>query len=291
MLAHQLKSFKGFTLIEKLRLLFSIPAKKMVNGNAENLIRIRGVLYRIIEMGGTVKNQGDCIEVSCPVSFSTKPVTFLLRKKTTDFVIFSEIILDKGGDYTLIKEIAEKNGISIHTIVDAGANIGCATVYFQSLFPGAKTICVEADKENHKVLSNNIALNKYDTVTALQKAFWNTNEELNFGIGIRGKREKELSFSVVEEGGTKVQGFTFADCLKTLSTNHIDLLKIDIEGAEKALIEDKEGFTYLLDHTQILAIELHHEVVNPLDFIEIIKNAGFSYIQYGEITICWRKLS
>lgn len=291
MFTQQIKSFQGFSLVEKLRLLLSIPIKKIVNTNAENLIRIRGVLYRILEIGGSVKNRGACIEVSFPFLPSKKVVKFLLRKQATDVVIFSEIILQKGGDYKLIGEIAEKNGITIETIVDAGANIGCATIHFRNIFPAAKMVCIEADRENFGMLSQNIQLNNDKHTTALQKAFWINNDVLNFGVGIRGNREKELSFGVIEEGGTKVTGITFSDCMRTLSTDRIDLLKIDIEGAEKALIEDKEGFMHLLNHTQILAIELHHEVIHPLDFIDIIKSAGFSYMQYGEITICWRKLS
>ena len=289
MLTQQIESFHGFSFIEKIKLLVSIPIKKLVNGGVENLIKTRGVLYRIIQRGGSVKNLGRYIEISFPSVLSKKDTKFLLRKKTTDVSIFSEILLQNGGDYKLIPAIVEKNHIVVRNIVDAGANIGCASIFFRQLYPEARMVCIEPDNGNFEMLQKNISLNKDQYTIPVQKAFWINNDELNFGVGIRGIREKELSFGLTEKGETKVKGFTFSDCLNLLSTDMVDLLKIDIEGAEKALIENKENFLRLLNHTRVLAIELHHEVVNLLDFIDLIKEAGFDYLQHGEITICWRK--
>ena len=289
MLSHQIKSFHGFSFVEKAKLIFSIPIRKLISKQAEELIIARGILYRIVEKGGEVNKLDNCIQV-CTTCISSKPIKFLLRKNSTDLSIFSEIIVNKGGGYKMVPVIAKKNNIRINTIIDAGANVGCATVFFRENYPESKIISIEPDNGNFEMLNRNIRINNYNDIWVLRNAFWKNNEELNFGIGIRGSREKELSYGISESGSQKVSGVTFPDCLKMLSADTIDLLKIDIEGAEKALIDDLEGFHYMLDHTRILAIELHEEVVNLLDFFELVRNKGFDFIQYGEITICWKKI-
>jgi len=45
------------------------------------------------------------------------------------------------------------------TILDLGANIGLATVYFHRLFPAADLACVERFPQNLSILHENLALN------------------------------------------------------------------------------------------------------------------------------------
>jgi predicted RNA methylase len=75
-----------------------------------------------------------------------------LRTYSGDIFIFYEIFLDKA--YYLPKEWLGE----VKNIIDLGANIGMATLYYQTyLFPTAQYICVEASKQNVKVLKDNLA--------------------------------------------------------------------------------------------------------------------------------------
>ncbi|MFL5810757.1 MAG: FkbM family methyltransferase [Flavisolibacter sp.] len=287
-----LKSLSNFSLADRIKLVFGLLAKKAVRPGLEKLLRTETLLSNIYRSGGTAKDNGETIELSYKPSFSSSFIRFVIRKKSTDPVIFHEILMGKGGDYYLVPEIVNMVGLKVKTIVDAGANIGCATAYFKTQFSDARIISIEPAEENFRILQQNLSLNGFDDVKPMQNAFWINNDELNFGVGLRGTREKELSFGVsATETETKVKGLTFKDCLKLLGTDTIDILKIDIEGAEKTLIEDREGFAYLLDHTRILAIELHNEVVSTLEFIDLVERAGFAQLQTGEILLCWKRQS
>ena len=102
---------------------------------------------------------------------------------------------------------------------------------------------------------------------------------------------KELSFGVVEqsEETIKVKGITFRDCMKRLGTETVGLVKIDIEGAEAALINDKDGFKYIVEHSGILAIELHDEAVDLFEFYQLLDELGIAHMHKGETTFCWKK--
>ncbi|MDB6128911.1 MAG: FkbM family methyltransferase [Verrucomicrobiales bacterium] len=283
-------SLKCFSTAGKIRVLLGSLIRKLIGSKTERLLLLRFFIYNVLKTGGQVKVENSLIKVSLTPEGFKSPILFLLRQHSTDGVIFSEILLHRGGDYRILIEIAQRFHIHISTIVDAGANIGAATVYFGEAFRGAAILSIEPEEANFSILQQNIALNGNKNTEAIKRAFWINNETLNIGTGIRGTRERELSFSIVqEETSNKVQGFTFKDCLAHFNSQHIDLLKIDIEGAEKSLVQDEAGFAFLLDHIKMLAIELHHEAINPLDFIAIIEKAGFSHFQHGEITVCWKR--
>ena len=73
------------------------------------------------------------------------PIT--LRNGTSDHSVFLQIFLKEEYFYSYDK--------NIHTIVDAGANAGYATIYFASLFPNAEIIAIEPELENFKLLTKN----------------------------------------------------------------------------------------------------------------------------------------
>jgi hypothetical protein len=62
----------------------------------------------------------------------------------------------------------------------------------------------------------------------------------------------------------------------------IDILKIDIEGSERKLLEDSEQFSKALKITKFLAIEIHDEVVSRVDFTDFVQNLGFRIYAKGE---------
>jgi predicted O-methyltransferase YrrM len=42
-------------------------------------------------------------------------------------------------------------------VVDAGANIGLASLWFANQYPKAKIVCIEPDPENFRILKENLA--------------------------------------------------------------------------------------------------------------------------------------
>lgn len=277
-----------FSLPEQTMLLSGIFTRKVFGPNMGTikLLDNKRLIEIVLDNGGTVTKDPSGIIYTHQVN--GRELKMLLRKTGADEIIYRDIILRNGGDYGFIPEIAGHIGLDINTIIDAGANIGTATGYLKSMYPQAKVVSIEPEPGNYYILEKNMALNGFDDVVLCANAFWINNDELHIGVGVRGELAKELSFGIVDDGGIAVKGLTFKDCLALLATHKVDLLKMDIEGAEAAFINDRAGFEYMIAHTRLLAIELHEEAVDIFSFHELIDSMGLKHIQRGETTFCWR---
>ena len=70
------------------------------------------------------------------------------------------------------------------TILDCGANIGMASVYFQWLYPKSKIQAFEPDPQTFLLLEHNIARNRLN-VEPHNCALWNEDAELDFFVDLR----------------------------------------------------------------------------------------------------------
>lgn len=277
-----------FSLPEQTMLLSGILIRKVFGPNMGTikLLDNKSLIEIVLDNGGAVTKDPAGVILTNRVGKSE--LKMLLRKTGADDIIYRDIILRNGGDYGFITGLAGHIGLDIRTIIDAGANIGTATGYLKSMYPQAKVVCIEPEPGNYALLEKNMALNGFDDVVLCQNAFWINNDELHIGVGVRGELAKELSFAIVDDSEVAVKGLTFKDCLALLGAEKVDLLKMDIEGAEAAFINDRAGFDYMIAHTRLLAIELHEEAVDIFRFHELIDSMDLKHIQRGETTFCWR---
>lgn len=133
----------------------------------------------------------------------------------------------------------------ITTIVDAGAHIGDETIRLRAFHPTARILAIEADPENVATLRANCA---GDTgITVLHRALWPTHATVRIARGPCAQA------SHVGDEGTPVETVTPADLLDVCS-GAIDVLKIDIEGAERALFCDRAAADWLR-HVSMLIVE------------------------------------
>jgi FkbM family methyltransferase len=121
-------------------------------------------------------------------------------------------------------------------VIDCGANIGMATLYFKKLFPDAKVIGFEANPKIYQILKKNILNNNFSNVEMNNVALYDEEKELSFYAESAGN----LRGSLREDRGGKNKVIVQAKKLSTF-INHldkIDLIKIDVEGAEANIIND-----------------------------------------------------
>lgn len=168
-------------------------------------------------------------------------------------------------------------------IIDCGANIGLSAVYFANRFPTATIVAVEPDLNNFNFLKINTA--SYPNVHCLQKAIWpyaTKMELIDLGTGNWGLQTK---ISLNEKENT-IDAVTIDEIISNWNISKIDLLKIDIEGAEKELFA--ENYENWLDITEVLAIELHDFLdhsISPL-FHKAIAPYNFRKYFLGENLVC-----
>lgn len=139
--------------------------------------------------------------------------------------------------------------------MDAGANIGMTSIYYANKFPKARIIAVEPEPSNFRELLNNVA--PYPNITPIQAALWNRDCQLNLDSPkIESPGFDKFRFQVREKGTIPVPGMTMRTLMKKVGLNSIDLLKMDIEGAEIEAFENCDW----IDTVQAIAIELHDAI-------------------------------
>jgi FkbM family methyltransferase len=156
-------------------------------------------------------------------------------------------------------------------ILDCGANVGVSILYFKSLFPKSRIEAFEPDPKIIQNLKNNISANNISGVTVHQKAVWKNNDGISFGVeGADGG-----SVFLENKNTIKVETIRLKDLLA--KQTRVDVLKIDIEGAETEVIKDCNEE---LKKVKYLFVEYHSftskkQELNEL--LSVLTNNGFRY--------------
>ena len=170
----------------------------------------------------------------------------ILRNNSTDTNVFYQVFLEKS--YQI------KTNFKPKVIIDCGANIGLASVFFKNRYPEATIIAIEPEESNFKMLKANTNTNMYHNIHCLKKGVWNKSANLivnDNGYGNWGFTVDEVEY----ENSNTIAAISINEIMSKFNLQHIDILKIDIEGSEKELF--LENFENWLSKTKILIIELH----------------------------------
>ena len=201
------------------------------------------------------------------------------RRGTTDLTVFDQIFVER--EYRCLDHLS-----GLKTIIDLGANCGFSSSYLLSRFPESRLIAVEPDEGNFEALQRNLAAYG-DRAMAMKGAVWSHCTELSF---------KAETTSPGNEWGRRMTGDAPATALRVKAWDiptimqaarfeRIDLLKMDIEGAE-AEIFSASSLDWI-DRVGSMVIELHGpECEAALD--KALHGRGFALSRCGELTVCLR---
>jgi FkbM family methyltransferase len=170
-------------------------------------------------------------------------VRVILRLGTTDVAAFEHVFVNEEYGFTLAQMPS--------VIIDAGANVGMSAVYFSNRYPNARIIAVEPDPSSFSVLKKNAEL--YPNIIPVNAALWNSDSVVSLqdsGGGSWGMRVSKAENS----SSTSVRSMTFATLLSEYDVNQVDVLKVDIEGAECELFEDASVW---INQVKVICAELH----------------------------------
>lgn len=172
-------------------------------------------------------------------------------------------------------------------ILDIGAHIGLATLYFKKLYPNAHITAVEPHPTSFALLKKNCDENMLTHVTLYQAALVDNSDKHPHLTLHTDQTGKWLSTTGVvpqawngEQLTTELSVPTLT--LESLITGPIDVLKMDIEGAEqKVLMAAQKG----LHQVQELFVEFHPHADQDLAALSrFLEETGFdlSYTQDGK---------
>ena len=170
----------------------------------------------------------------------------LLRPGTSDLLCFRQVFLrDEYGP--MLDNVRDPK-----LIVDCGANIGLTSAVLAHRFPNARIIAVEPDDANYDLATRN--LQQYGSrITLLKAAIW--SHACGMQVIPSTVQGSYWGQRVAESSDGALRGIDMLGLLEFANADRIDLLKIDIEGAEKQLFS--EGTDRWLPHVDNIVIELH----------------------------------
>ena len=186
-----------------------------------------------------------------------------VRLGYSDGSMFEDICV--RGIYDAVGRAALKD---IRLVVDLGANVGVTVRLWAQLYPGAKIIAVEPDESNFEMCQRNRAPDE-------------TRIELirGFVAGQSGQAFLKPGLHACThtmstepgQGGESIRAFTLPEIIGAVGADQaIDLLKCDIEGAERELFADCSSW---IGRVRQIVIELHTPYT-AADFLADLARGG-----------------
>ncbi len=177
---------------------------------------------------------------------------------------------DRDHDEQFFRQILKKGDV----YVDVGANIGTLALCASGLVGhNGKVIAIEAHPVTFDYLSKNIKLNGFTNISLLNYAAGNKEGTLFFSDINSDDQNKVIT---TEDGGITVSVKKLDQLLQ--DENNIKLIKIDVEGFEKFVIE---GACELLQRTSMVFFESWDQSFNGYgytagDLISLLESMHFN---------------
>lgn len=183
-----------------------------------------------------------------------------------------------NGEFNVLKCLADKSA-DIRTILDVGANTGDWSLTAHNIFPDAEIHCFEIMGPTCEELSNNVRQEENIIVNDFGLLDKNGDVLVKHYPG-----HSELSSVIdyphnAEHVMTNARVATGDSYAKEHGINHIDFLKIDVEGSENLVLT---GFSETINQKRVDIIQFEYGLVNILtkflliDFYRFLQPRGYS---------------
>lgn len=158
------------------------------------------------------------------LAFEGKPFCIWMEDRT-GLAVFEEVFI--RGEYAV--DIQNPN-----IIIDVGANIGIASIYFCLRYPNAQLYAIEPNPEVFKTLQKNLAA--FPNVSIHQCVLADMNGDVKFHIHPTSSIASSLQSRARGEKTVSVPSKTLDTFMEEQHIQIVDLLKFDIEGAEDRML-------------------------------------------------------
>ena len=214
------------------------------------------------------------IEISLPeLKYPIK-----LRSKTSDLPTFESIFLYE--EYKFPIDFQPK------LVIDGGAHVGYSSIFFANKFPEAKIVAIEPETSNYELLKENCC--NYKNIELLNVGIWNKSTYLKIkdvDTGTSGFIVEEVS----SNEDFSLRAMTIKEIIKLSDLSEIGILKLNVEGSEKAIFSS--GYEDWIDKVKIMIISLHdwimpgcsetfYNVINKYNFIEFKKRGDTIFVKH-----------
>lgn len=187
-------------------------------------------------------------------------------------------------DIFIHSSLAFETHVQKPRILDCGANIGLASLYFKQRYPQARITAFEADPSLASMCRRNLEANGASDVEVRDTAVWIGAGTLDFAC--EGTDSGAIATLESGVGGSNTQ--VPSERLRDWLDETVDLLKLDIEGAELPVLHDCRG---RLHNVRAITIDLHE--FNPASrqtgaVFELLETEGFAFDMRDLVPLPWR---
>lgn len=169
-----------------------------------------------------------------------------------ELLLLTEIFLDRA--YALPSSVKS----SINCIVDGGANVGFTSVFYALMYPQAKIYAFEPEPATFSLLQKNTTDPAMSNISTFQIALSDKKGTLDFFV----HPTKNISSSLVQRDSSyskvQVSSMSLDDVFDLIHSKNIDVLKLDVEGAEFKIFET----TNKLPQIGFITAEIHADITN-----------------------------
>lgn len=217
-----------------------------------------------------------------------------LRETIADHATFKQCLVTNQYDFFHFPQAARlKNAYEATLnsgknplIIDAGANIGLATLWFNRHFPEAHIVAIEPEDNNFELLQKNTShLTKQ--ITLIKGGIWHRTARLE----IVNPDSGSASFRIAETSGDSTHGFkAFSiDEICNLANNQNPLIvKLDIEGSQAHLFSANTDW---VSRTDLITLELDDWLLpwqgTSRNFFSCLSQYPFDYLIHKESIFCF----
>jgi FkbM family methyltransferase len=195
------------------------------------------------------------------------------RHGTSDVDVFGQIFVHR--EYRCLDHLRDAA-----FVVDCGANVGFSAAYFLSRFPRSEVVAVEPDPGNFRAMERNLA--PYGArATLVPKAVWSHATGLVLTDAPFGDA-REWAVAVREAAPGETPTVEATDIRLLIGDRRVDVLKIDVEGAERQIFA---GDCTWLEQVDNIVIETHGPDCEAVVRAAIAPR-GYALSRTDELLVC-----
>ena len=139
---------------------------------------------------------------------------------------------------------------SVRRIIDLGGNVGYSCLFWCEKYPNASVLTFEPHPTHCRLLEWHVEKNGYANRVKLVAAAAGVRE------GAANLTDEDDGSAIVQDASANSMGVRVADVFQTIPDGPIDVLKMDIEGSEYAILADPR-FEALAARTDRVLLEWH----------------------------------
>lgn len=192
-------------------------------------------------------------------------VTMDLRFRQRDIYVIGEILHDQ------VYQLRSRLPVS-PVIVDAGANIGLASMWLAATYPGAQLHCFEPELGAFALLQHNTR--QLRGARCQRAALGARTGEITFHVTENASDHSVFDLGVPAHPEV-VSCLRLDEYLINQGIERVDLLKLDVEGSELAVLE---GLGSQIDRVGAIVGEVHGRLVDEAAFYGLLRDRGFRIV-------------